>query len=136
MGSGPKRRKGKLSAAALGLLVAAVVLRAFIPIGYMPSQDGDSGAFIVICAGGVLKTLRLDADGTASDPATPDPASSFEEDPCPFGVLASTWLDVARPAEVGVPTAYRRLAYLRVDSVCADRFSCQLRQARGPPLQA
>lgn len=141
MGSGSKRRKGKLSAAALGLLVAAVVLRAFIPFGYMPNQDGDSGAFIVICSGGVLKTLRLDTGDGAPEPATPDPASPdpssvADEDPCPFGVLASAGLDVARPADVGVPTAYRRIAYLHIDSVCAERFSCHVRPSRGPPLQA
>ena len=131
MGSGLKHRRGKLSAAALGLLVAAGVLRAFIPLGYMPSQDGESGDFIVICSAGVLKTLRLETEGSG-----PEPASPSAEDPCPFGVLASVGLDVARPADVGVPTAYRRLAYVHLDSVCAERFSCHVRRPRGPPLQA
>ena len=131
MGLGSKRRRGKLSAAALGLLVAAVVLRAFIPLGYMPNPDGEAGDVFVICSGGVLKTLRLDTGDGA-----PEPASPSIEDPCPFGVLANSGLDVARSEEAWGPTAYRRLAYLHIASVCAERFSCHVRRSRGPPLQA
>ena len=136
MGSGSKHCRGKLSAAAVWLLAVALVYRSLVPVGFMPNQGGEAGQFIVICSAGVLKTLRLDADGTAPAPATPDPASPADEDPCPFGVLASAALDAGRPADPGTPTAYRRLAYLHADSLCAEGFSCHVRRSRGPPLQA
>lgn len=131
MGSQAKRRNGKLSAAGLWLLAAAVFCRALVPLGFMPNQGGAAGEFIVICSAGVIKTLRIEAEGGA-----PGPISPSAEDPCPFRVLANGGLDVARSAEVWGPTAYQRLAYVRRDSVASARVSWQIRRPRGPPLQA
>ena len=130
MGSKSKRRNRLFSAAALWLLTVAIVFRALVPPGFMLNQSSEAGEYIVICSAGVIETLWI-----APEDSAPEPASPIAEDPCPFGVLASVGLDVARPAEVWVPTAYRRLAYLHADSVCAERFSCHARRSRGPPLQ-
>ena len=124
------RRNRRLSAAALWLLAVAIAFRAFVPPGFMPNQGGEAGEFIVICSAGVLKTLRIEPEETA-----PDPDSPAVEDPCPFGVLASAALNVARAAQVWFPTTYRRLDCAHADSVCAEHFSCHVRRPRGPPVQ-
>lgn len=76
------------------LVLCMLVLRALIPVGFMPRADDlRQGRFVMtICQGaGGMKTIVLDADGDPVDPAT----SSDHDEPslhielCAFSVLGS-----------------------------------------------
>ncbi|MEI9888576.1 MAG: hypothetical protein WDN08_19160 [Rhizomicrobium sp.] len=69
-------RQSVLRSLAVSLALCAMVLRALLPDGWMPSADASLGP-IVICA----------ADGTHKDGKTPDQAPR-EHAPCAFAAAA------------------------------------------------
>ena len=57
---------------ALWLAIAAMVLRAFVPAGWMPNTNGlSNGAPIVICSGSGAQTILMDQDGKPVQPTNP-----------------------------------------------------------------
>lgn len=84
-------RTGAIRWWTIRLLLALFVVRALIPIGYMPDFGAAGhGVFkVVICSASGSKMLTLDADGKA----IPDQKSGHHEQPCAFTGLIS----VAQP---------------------------------------
>lgn len=71
-------------------LLCAMALRALVPPGFMPDFTAlAEGAFpIVICSGGLERTILLDRDGNPIQPADPDGSKA----PCLFALLGSVAL--------------------------------------------
>ena len=65
----------------LFLLLAAVLLRAATPPGWMPNPQGALGAPLVICTGDGSHLVQFDRDGR---PAEPRPQSAQGHDLCAF----------------------------------------------------
>ena len=64
------------------VVLAAWLLRAFVPLGFMPAKAEDGWTTLVICTGDGLQSITLDADGEPVDAASPvDPASPIEPAP-------------------------------------------------------
>jgi hypothetical protein len=61
------------------LLLCALLLRATIPQGYMPGSIA-KGTPLVVCAGGIYKTVLVDAHGNLQADHQPQ----HEQHPCPF----------------------------------------------------
>ncbi len=71
------------------LLVAALMTRALLPSGWMPTVDA-GGVRIAICSGAGPEFLILERDGHLRK-QTPSPESPH--DPCPFGLAIAPLLD-------------------------------------------
>lgn len=74
-----------LSRLATWLVLAAVLLRALIPAGFMPNFAAlvQGGSLIVICSAGVEKTIAVDAEGNA----LPHQGDRSSAAPCLFAAL-------------------------------------------------
>ena len=69
---GLRRTNRRLYISALWLAIAAIMLRAFVPAGWMPNIGGPaSGVPIVICSGSGAQTVLVDPDGKPVQPANP-----------------------------------------------------------------
>lgn len=85
----------------LGLLVAALLFRALIPTGFMPTVTSDGTIVMELCSGFTTKTVvvHLDADSDAASHAehagsndVPPAATHgdlFDQSPCGFAVAAT-----------------------------------------------
>lgn len=79
---------------ALCALLAAMMLRALVPAGWMPASDPSSGdAFIVICTSSGMKMVDVDGNGV---PVEQDKSISAP-DGCAFGSTVAFGLAVAPP---------------------------------------
>ena len=69
------------------VLLAAFMLRALIPTGWMPQASGSDGVTLVICTVAGLQEITLGPDG---HPAPADESSQVNagHDPCPFASAA------------------------------------------------
>jgi hypothetical protein len=65
----------------LFVLLAAILLRAATPPGWMPDPQGALGAPLVICTGDGSHLVQFDRDG---QPAKPQPRSAQRHDLCAF----------------------------------------------------
>jgi hypothetical protein len=67
---------------ALCVLLMAMLLRALVPSGWMPTNDLPSGAsFIVICSSAGMKTILVDGNGKPIE----EERSAHAPDSCAFG---------------------------------------------------
>ena len=69
---GRRSTNRRLYISALWLAIAAMMLRAFVPAGWMPNIGGlANGVPIVICSGSGAQTVLVDPDGKPVQPANP-----------------------------------------------------------------
>ena len=110
------------------LLLIALMLRALVPVGYMPDfAAAAKGEYkVVICSAAGSKTISLDADGI---PVPADPSEQHDQ-PCAFaGVLAFAGpaleaLTISPPAtalDIGVPRQSAELPPARAGPVLGSR---------------
>lgn len=115
------RRQGVL----LSLLLAALLLRGLLPLGYMPKVDAGQGLSLglVFCtAQGIQQRFVTDDQA---------PASEAHED-CPYGFALSMGFVPAAAAPQAVP-ADLAAAPLPAGSASLIVFSSAPFSARGPP---
>jgi hypothetical protein len=81
-------RRTPLKRIASWLLLAALVLRGMIPVGFMPDAAAlAKGVFpIAICSNGLEQTILVDEDGA---PVKPPPAAHHADAPCLFAAVAA-----------------------------------------------
>jgi hypothetical protein len=116
----------RLRAASLVLALAALVLKALLPPGFMLDMGGERVA-ITLCNGGAA---TLDLGG--HDAPTKDTSQH-----CPFAVAATSALDAPTAIELPTP-AFASLIVVpspRALALALDATGPPL-PARGPPLQA
>ena len=112
-------------------IVALFMIRAMIPVGFMPDLDAlQNGRIeIVLCSPDGLKTITVDAAGhsTADHPSS-DPKQHAGHDVCPFGSVTSQLL--ALPAAL--------MASIVLHPALSDEAPSSdirlLPPAHGPPL--
>ena len=80
------RREGAFRTALIFLALAAIALRAIIPVGWMPGSSAD-GTAVVLCTSQGLIEVILGEDGKPIDPAERDEAS-HDGTPCVFAATA------------------------------------------------
>lgn len=115
------------------LLLAAFVVRALIPAGYMPdfSAAADGVLKIVICSASGEKSMTLDGGQTRAP--SHNPTSSHDGQPCAFSGLASaTLIDVTIGPAHYVSMAASTVVAPRAVDVPPARAGPQL-GSRGPP---
>lgn len=80
-----KRGHGSLHHWLCRLVALGFVLRALVPLGYMPDFNGvhDGSLKLVICTSAGLQVVAIGDDGQP----IPDPAPSHAKGDCPFGGL-------------------------------------------------
>src|SRR6185312_2562446 len=92
--------------AILHLALIAMILRGFLPVGWMPAPPGDTHAALVLCT---MAGPALLADHHAPDRHAPaDPTSTHDQ--CPFAAAPH----LAPPADLGVlalPAGFAVLAH-------------------------
>jgi hypothetical protein len=116
--------------AAWALLFAILLLRAFVPAGYM-AGTGASGAPALVLCPGVDPPPAMAMHGHKHDPAT------HRESPCPFAALAAPALPPAPPLFApppALPTEPSRAPALRADA--APGPAAPPPPATGPPAFA
>jgi hypothetical protein len=117
---------------ALHLALAAMMLRALMPVGWMPNPAGAAGALFVICTadGPLLQTGQHDHGKHAPD----DGQHSHEE--CPFAAAPH----VAAPvtvAQIALPSFFGRFSNPPLASVSVVFTAVyQPQSPRAPPLFA
>jgi hypothetical protein len=99
----------RLSLAAL-LVLAAFVVRAALPMGWMPMQTQD-GIKVLLCSGdgSTGRTIELTLPKTRSDGRGSNPSQDdLPRDPCPFGVSFAQAFDLPAPIALpAMPVAYQ-----------------------------
>ena len=112
----------------IGLLMAALLFRALIPAGFMPTVASDGTIVMELCAGFTTKTVVVHLDAQADQADHADPAGNegshpdaahadlFEQSPCGFAVAGTAAAPPSRLAEVAPfspqapPTAFHVVA--------------------------
>jgi hypothetical protein len=104
--------------AATAFALAAMVLRALLPAGWMPATTGAHGTTFVICTMNGPKRVTLPDAPVKKQPQQPDDRGSG---PCPFGVAGLAFAPPV-PVALPVPSASVRFAAqtVRVESVRAQ----------------
>lgn len=116
----------------LGLLMAALVFRALIPAGFMPTQDENGRMVMELCAGFTTKSVIVDLGAGLDDAPTPGSAL-FEHSPCGFTAAA---LSAPPPDAPPVFASLAPEAPLPAADVPVDAaYTVHRTQSpRGPPL--
>ncbi len=103
------------------LLLVAVLVRALVPIGFMPGSAGD-GLPLVICSAGEIRTLTPDGEGPTEPPG---------DETCWFVALSSlVLLGLAAAALLALFQPGARLFWPRRRQGGVAALAC------GPPLGA
>jgi hypothetical protein len=96
----------------IGLLMAALLFRALIPAGFMPTVASDGTIVMELCAGFTTKTVVVHLDAQADHADHVDPAGNegshpdaahgdlFEQSLCGFAVAGTAAAPPSRLAEV------------------------------------
>lgn len=135
-------RRPALILAAL-VIAAAFVIRAALPLGWMPMSTYD-GIRVLLCSGKGAIELPLhkpgnDAADTFAD-AMDDPVDGdgdLPRDPCPFGVSLAKAFDLPSPVEIPAMPAIAATAR-SPDAITARIVAARSIRppARGPPALA
>ena len=112
-------------------LVAAVLLRAAMPSGWMPVAQDDS-IRVLLCSGSgpveIVVPIKRD-----SEPANGDHGAA-PNDPCPFGLALAKAMDLPGPVpEMALPIAEKPLDGERLAAVRLAILRSLRPPARGPP---
>jgi hypothetical protein len=90
----------------LAVFACAILVRALVPAGWMPSVGADGGVVISLCTGAGAVDMVLAADGTVHEKA-PVKHDGANDHPCAFAGLAQAFaaadpvvLPIALPAPV------------------------------------
>jgi len=128
----------RLSLAAL-LVLAAFVVRAALPLGWMPMQTQD-GIKVLLCSGdgSTGRTIELTLPKTRSDGRGSNPSpDDVPRDPCPFGISSAQAFDL--PAPIALPAMPAIAASVKSPQAITARIVAArgIRPpARGPPATA
>ena len=126
-------RQSRRLAFAWLLFAAAVVARAAMPAGWMPSVD-QGGVRVLLCTGYGPVSVLLDADGQLQEE---EPQQETRHDPCPFGVATAKAFDLPQALALDLPAS--AFSVLSGPALAAARLAAwrSLRPpARGPPILA
>ena len=144
-----RRQTGKTAA---WLIAAALILRAMVPFGWMPTEAAAGGLRIVLCSGSGPIELSPDGDrrfaalavraameqSSAGRPGSANPhGNGAPHDPCPFGAALGKACDI--PVAIAAPQG--RVAFERLPQAAPDLTQFVSRDslpppARGPPIAA
>jgi len=114
---------------ALVLLLAALMVRAAIPQGYMAESTAPGTLTVTICHSDAVVQIPLGAKDTPAKSADPEPQ------PCVFSGYGPA-VPTAEPAGVPLPAAVAE-AFLQAEAPFALAHAArQLPPARGPPATA
>lgn len=117
-----------------GLLLLALMLRALIPAGFMPTQDADGKVAVVICTGTGSTTIMMDAH-TVPRPASDDAPAHDDaaKQSCPYALV----LAFALPASAAMPAAIYGDAPRAAATTSLLRTALEKAWfAQGPPARA
>ena len=120
------------------VVLTAWLLRAFIPLGFMPAAAEDGWVTLVICTGDGVSSITIDAEGRPVEPAAPaEPVTGkHQEGPCPQS--ASAKFAAAAVTEGALPSLHLRqivLASAAEQAFIAHRQPGAL-GSRAPPFQS
>ncbi len=112
----------------LMLLALSFVVRAVVPAGFMPAQNGTYE--LVVCSGMGVKTVLMNADGT---PAENSGHKEKQSDICAYQILASQQ-NVPTPVLNIVPadTAVLKISFTAPKTNISSYITSS-QPARGPP---
>ena len=115
------------------LLLAAFMLRALIPTGWMPqTSDGGDGVTLVICTVAGLQEITLGPDGHPQ-PADDTNQANLGHDPCPFA--SAVKFTPPALAAILVPPAYvAGVAPVAHEVVPPSATHLRLAESRAPPV--
>ena len=132
----------------IGLLMAALLFRALIPAGFMPTLGSDGTIVMELCSGFTTKTVVVHLDGHAESASPVDHAGHadshdaghdsshgdpFEHSPCGFAVAATSAGPPAVPAVLVPVSAPSPLTEQPADLQTSPSI-LRSQTPRGPPL--
>jgi hypothetical protein len=129
---------GRLGRVWLGLALAAALLRAVLPAGFMigtPSTPGSNAGFIEICGAGLQhdEAVALHVNGSDTRGETPGKPQRDTES-CPFGSLTQAALSALSPTLASMAEAYILDRGVRTTPLPAAQPAAERRPpVRGPP---
>ena len=111
---------------AVQLALAALMLRALLPAGWMPNPNGGGAAFVVCTVDGAAKLDRKGSGKTA-------PGNGHQHEECPFAVAPH----LAAPtilAQLALPSIFGRRTNLpRIGIAAIHAVDYQPQSPRAPP---
>lgn len=118
------------------LLLAAVVLRALIPVGFMPDfSAAANGVFkVVICTASGTKYVTVDADGQPVDSAPlSGQKAQHQDEPCAFAGLLPIAIAALEAPHLIVPQFDVAKIGVSADVTLPPARAGPVLGARGPP---
>lgn len=116
----------------LGLLIAALVFRALIPMGFMPTQGENGHLVMELCAGFGTKSVVVDLGDDAA-PSSDAGAELFERSVCGFAVAALTVPPATQPAFPAILALQSPVALAPVTAITTPSI-LKAESPRAPPL--
>lgn len=114
-----------------GIVLAAFLLRALLPVGYMPSFGG--GVFIEICTPQGIEYLAFGPDGLPlTDPQ--DGHSAAVEHPCPFGLVSAASVLGTETAPLAAPHVFASHVFATRPAPRLHAAPAQDHRPRAPPV--
>lgn len=114
------------------LLLAAVVLRALLPAGYMPGVDASGLPTLQLCS--VLQPLSQRLADSDSSPSLPGGSrGGYVDGPCPFGAAPDAAPSMAVPGRAA-PLSFSRVALKQAPTSAHCCATLLPQQARAPPV--
>ncbi len=115
------------------LLLAAFMLRALIPTGWMPqTSDGADGVTLVICTVAGLQEIALGPEGQPQ-PADDGSQANAGHDPCPFASVAK-FTPPALTAILVPPANVAGVAPVAHAAALPSATHLRLAESRAPPV--
>lgn len=133
MGSIRKVRSARaLGQWCIGVMLLCAVLRALVPVGFMPQFPTEDGGFpkLVICTAKGVKSIAAEGSEDSPDPVQhPD----HSEPPCAFSGLAA-YAFLVSPLAVKEPVQFAEpVCWPRSTTVCPPVRAGPSHAIRGPP---
>lgn len=112
------------------LVAVALLLRAFVPGGWMPAST-DTGVKVLLCSG--AGAIELAGTGSANG----DEDGAAGHDPCPYALALADAADVPGAPVAEAPPAFEPMrARVQAAEVFVTLRAALRPPARGPPLTA
>jgi hypothetical protein len=126
------RRANSLSHGLTVLLLAAFMLRALIPTGWMPQSSDTDGMTLVICTVAGLQEITLGPDGHPP-PSDDSSQANAGHDPCPFA-SAVKFTPPALAAILVPPNDVVGVAPVAQEPIPPSATHLRLAESRAPPV--
>ncbi|MBZ0164682.1 MAG: hypothetical protein K8H74_18465 [Notoacmeibacter sp.] len=114
----------------------ALLVRAFVPSGYMLQADASGSFEVVICTENGFETITVDAEGRPAENNGGGQTEHSRDVACPFSLSSVSILAESIPAIGDIAPEFTRIAHIFSEERPTKVEILAINAARAPPTQA